>query len=157
MCCVRMMINSTNEYRQVKVHRKKKVNQDNVGKNKNKHFFFWFFVFLWCLIDVHSTTTRYSGFIETILTLTLEESSYIDITLHDIHKQEFYTKINLIGEIIFEDHRGALITGYLPHEIFSKSIFDFVYHEDRLVKLHTLWKCIKKTWNLYFQKFLKMN
>lgn len=77
----------------------------------------------------------------TILIVTIEDSSYIDITLHDIHKQEFYTKINLTGDIIFEDHRGALITGYLPHEIISQSIFDFVYHEDRLVKLHALWKC----------------
>jgi hypothetical protein len=49
--------------------------------------------------------------------------------------------MNLIGEIIFEDHRGALMTGYLPHEILSQSIFNFVYHEDRLVKLHALWKC----------------
>jgi hypothetical protein len=49
--------------------------------------------------------------------------------------------MNLIGEIIFEDHRGASITGYLPHEIVSQSIFNFVYHEDRLVKLHALWKC----------------
>ena len=37
--------------------------------------------------------------------------------------------------------RGALITGYLPHEILSQSIFNFVYREDRLVKLHALWKC----------------
>ncbi|CAF1007253.1 unnamed protein product [Adineta steineri] len=122
ICCVRMMMNSINEYRQVKIQRKKKLNQDNV--------------------DVHSTTQRYSCSIETILIIMLEDSSYIDITLYDIHKQEFYTKMNLIGEIIFEDHRGALITGYLPHEIFSRSIFNFVYHEDRLVKLHALWKCV---------------
>ena len=77
----------------------------------------------------------------TLLLVTLEESAFIDITLHDIPKQEFYTKMNLIGEIIFEDHRGASITGYLPHEILLQSIFNFVYHEDRLVKLHALWKC----------------
>ncbi|UJR26615.1 hypothetical protein I4U23_007934 [Adineta vaga] len=120
--CVRMMINSINEYRQVKIQRKKKQNQD--------------------IFDVDSTTPRYSSSIETILVITLEDSSYIDITLYDIHKQEFYTKMNLVGEIIFEDHRGALITGYLPHELYSQSIFNFVYHEDRLVKLHALWKCV---------------
>lgn len=49
--------------------------------------------------------------------------------------------MNLIGEIIFEDHRGAFITGYLPHEIVLQPIFNFVYPEDRLVKLHALWKC----------------
>ena len=38
--------------------------------------------------------------------------------------------------------RGALITGYLPQELISHSIFHFVYHEDRLVKLHSLWKCV---------------
>jgi len=92
-------------------------------------------------IDVHSTTPRHSCSVGTILIITIEDSSYIDITLYDIHKQEFYTKMNLIGEIIFEDHRGALITGYLPHEIYSQSIFNLVYHEDRLVKLHALWKC----------------
>ncbi|CAF3670219.1 unnamed protein product [Adineta steineri] len=122
VCCVRMVMAISNEYRQVKVHRKKKLNQDNV--------------------DVHSTTTRYGSSVGTILVLTLDDSSYIDITLFDVHKQEFYTKINLIGEIIFEDHRGALITGYLPHELISQSIFNFVYHEDRLVKLHALWKCV---------------
>ena len=31
-CCVRLMMNNTNEYRQVKVHRKKKSNRDTVGK-----------------------------------------------------------------------------------------------------------------------------
>ncbi len=35
MCCVRMMVAITNEYRSVKVHRKKKFNQDNVGKNNS--------------------------------------------------------------------------------------------------------------------------
>ncbi|CAF0765344.1 unnamed protein product [Adineta ricciae] len=119
--CVRMM-NSISEYRQVKIQRKRKVRQD--------------------AIDVHSTTPRYSSSIETILVVTLEDSSYIDITLYDIHKSEFYTKMNLVGEIILEDHRGALITGYLPHELYSQSIFNFVYHEDRLVKLHALWKCV---------------
>lgn len=49
--------------------------------------------------------------------------------------------MNLNGEIIFEDHRGALITGYLPHEMSLQPIFNFVYPEDRLVKLHALWKC----------------
>jgi hypothetical protein len=93
------------------------------------------------ILDVHSTTPRHGCSIETILLITIEDSSYIDIALYDIHKQEFYTKMNLIGEIIFEDHRGASITGYLPHEIVSQSIFNFVYHEDRLVKLHALWKC----------------
>ncbi|CAF1047988.1 unnamed protein product [Adineta ricciae] len=121
VCCVRMVMAAANEYRQVKVHRKRKVNQDTV--------------------DVHSTTPRHSNSIGTILVLTLDNSSYIDITLFDAHKQEFYTKVNLVGEIIFEDHRGALITGYLPHELISQSIFNFVYHEDRLVKLHALWKC----------------
>ncbi|UJR22474.1 hypothetical protein I4U23_025528 [Adineta vaga] len=121
ICCVRMIMAVTNEYRQVKVHRKRKLNQDSV--------------------DVHSTTPRHSSSVGTILVLTLDDSSYIDITLFDVHKQEFYTKINLVGEIIFEDHRGALITGYLPHELISHSIFNFVYHEDRLVKLHALWKC----------------
>ena len=52
--------------------------------------------------------------------------------------------MNLTGEIIFEDHRGALITGYLPHEILLQPIFNFVYHEDRLVKLHALWKCMSQ-------------
>ncbi len=32
MCFVRMMTNNPNEYRQVKIYRKKKINQDNVGK-----------------------------------------------------------------------------------------------------------------------------
>ncbi|CAF0971348.1 unnamed protein product [Rotaria sordida] len=122
ICCVRMIMAVTNEYRQVKVHRKKKFSHDNV--------------------DVHSTTNRYSSSIGTILVLTLDDSSYIDITLFDVYKEEFYTKMNLIGEIIFEDHRGAVITGYLPHEIVSQSIFNFVYHDDRLVKLHALWKCV---------------
>jgi hypothetical protein len=36
---------------------------------------------------------------------------------------------------------NVLITGYLSHEIISQSIFNFVYFEDRLVKLHALWKC----------------
>ncbi|CAM4774006.1 unnamed protein product [Rotaria magnacalcarata] len=122
VCCVRMIVAVTNEYRQVKIHRKRKFNQDNA--------------------DVHSTTHRYSGAVGTILVVTLDDSSYIDLTLFDVHKEEFYTKMNLIGEITFEDHRGAVITGYLPHEILSQSIFNFVYHEDRLVKLHALWKCV---------------
>ncbi|CAF1007449.1 unnamed protein product, partial [Rotaria sordida] len=84
ICCVRMIMAVTNEYRQVKVHRKKKFSHDNV--------------------DVHSTTNRYSSSIGTILVLTLDDSSYIDITLFDVYKEEFYTKMNLIGEIIFEDH-----------------------------------------------------
>ncbi|CAF5002672.1 unnamed protein product, partial [Rotaria socialis] len=117
----RMAINLTNEYRQVRIQRKKKTNLENAA-------------------NVHSTTIRRNSAVGTSLIITIEDSSYIDITLHDIHKQEFYTKMNLVGEIIFEDHRGALVTGYLPHEILSKSIFDFVYHEDRLVKLHALWK-----------------
>ncbi|CAM4938174.1 unnamed protein product [Rotaria socialis] len=119
----RMAINLTNEYRQVRIQRKKKTNLENAA-------------------NVHSTTIRRNSAVGTSLIITIEDSSYIDITLHDIHKQEFYTKMNLVGEIIFEDHRGALVTGYLPHEILSKSIFDFVYHEDRLVKLHALWKCV---------------
>ncbi|CAF5067582.1 unnamed protein product, partial [Rotaria magnacalcarata] len=118
----RMTINVTNEYRQVRIQRKKKTNLENA--------------------NLHSTTTRRNNVFGTILIITIEDSSYIDITLHDIHKQEFYTKMNLVGEIIFEDHRGALETGYLPHEILSQSIFDFVYHDDRLVKLHALWKCV---------------
>lgn len=44
ICCVRMIVALTNEYRQVKVHRKRKINQDNVGKIIKKvrlinHFF----------------------------------------------------------------------------------------------------------------------
>ncbi len=97
-----MMMAITNEYRQVKVHRKKKFNQDNAGKKK-QYYFRQFLYYLF--IDVHSTTPRYSASVGTILVLTLDDSSYIDITLFDVHKQEFYTKINLIGEIIFEDHR----------------------------------------------------
>jgi len=122
VCFSRMMINHVNEYRQVKIQRRKKSNPENV--------------------DVHSSTSRHNGSIETILLVTLEETAFIDITLHDIPKQEFYTKMNLIGEIIFEDHRGAFITGYLPHEIVLQPIFNFVYPEDRLVKLHALWKCV---------------
>ncbi len=34
ICCVRMMMAITNEYRQVKVHRKKKVNEEIVGKRR---------------------------------------------------------------------------------------------------------------------------
>ncbi len=30
------MTNNPNEYHQVKIHRKKKLNQDNVGKNQRK-------------------------------------------------------------------------------------------------------------------------
>lgn len=56
-------------------------------------------------IDVHSTTPRHNESVGTILVLILDDSSYIDLSLFDIHKQEFYTKMNLIGEIIFEDHR----------------------------------------------------
>jgi hypothetical protein len=39
MCCVRIMTNNTNGYRQVKIHRKKKLNQDNVGMNQIKILF----------------------------------------------------------------------------------------------------------------------
>ncbi len=39
ICCVRMMA-VTNEYRLVKIHRKKKLNQDNVGKKKTESLFF---------------------------------------------------------------------------------------------------------------------
>lgn len=92
--------------------------------------------------DIHSTTSQQKLSIENILLITIEESSYIDISLYDIHKEEFYTKMNLLGEITFEDHRGASITGYLPHEILSQSIFNLVHHDDRLVKLHALWKCM---------------
>lgn len=60
---------------------------------------------MWLIKDVHSTTNRYSGVVGTILVVTLDDSSYIDLTLFDIYKEEFYTKINLLGEIIFEDHR----------------------------------------------------
>jgi hypothetical protein len=102
-----MMMAITNEYRQVKVHRKKKLNQDNVGK-ENKNFFNDLNYFFCLLIDVHSTTTRHNGSIGTILVLTIDDSSYIDITLFDAQKQEFYTKMNLIGEITFEDHRYDL-------------------------------------------------
>lgn len=137
ICCVRMMTNNPNEYRQVQVHRKKKLNQDT--------------------IDVHSTTPRHSYSISTILLITLDDSCYIDITLHDIAKQEFYTKMNLIGEIQFGDHRGTLITGYLPHEIVSQSIFNFVYHEDRLVKLHALWKCVTTGSSKLQWRFLSRN
>ena len=97
------------------------------------------------LIGILFTTLQHSCSVQTILVITLEESSYIDITLFDIYKQEFYTKMNLIGEITFEDHRVALITGYLPHEILSRSIFDFVHTEDLLIKFHALWKCKRKT------------
>ncbi len=34
ICCVRMMMSITNEYRQVKVHRKRKFNQETVGKRE---------------------------------------------------------------------------------------------------------------------------
>lgn len=96
----------TNEYRQVKVHRKRKYNQDNVGKNKRKKNIILKLSFIFInIIDVHSTTTRHNGSVGTILVLTLDDSSYIDLTLFDTQKQEFYTKMNLIGEIIFEDHR----------------------------------------------------
>lgn len=36
MCCVRIMTNNASEYRQVKIHRKRKSNQDNVGKKNEK-------------------------------------------------------------------------------------------------------------------------
>lgn len=57
------------------------------------------------LLDVHSTTTQHNESVGSILVLTLDNSSYIDITLFDICKQEFYTKMNLLGEITFDDHR----------------------------------------------------
>ena len=44
ICCVRMMMAITNEYRQVKVHRKKKLNHDNVGKI-NEEFLFHMIIF----------------------------------------------------------------------------------------------------------------
>jgi hypothetical protein len=90
MCSVRMMMGMSSGYRQVKVHRKRKFQHDTIRST-----------------DVHSTTTtkKYTDIIRTILVLTLDDSSYIDITLFDIHKQEFYTKMNLTGQIIFEDHR----------------------------------------------------
>lgn len=102
ICSVRMRMAIGNEYRQVKVHRRRKINHDNAG-NDNDEREKGNDVFL--LIDVHSTTLRPNGSIGTILVLTLDNSSYIDLPLFDIHKQEFYTKMNLIGEIIFEDHR----------------------------------------------------
>ena len=37
--------------------------------------------------------------------LTLDDTPYIDVTLFDVDKNEFYTKMNLLGEITFEDHR----------------------------------------------------
>ncbi|CAF1614630.1 unnamed protein product, partial [Didymodactylos carnosus] len=77
----------------------------------------------------------------TILVLTQNDASYIDINLFDINKQEFYTKMNLMGEITLEDHRGTLITGYLPNEIIRQSIFNFVHQDDLLIKLHGLWRC----------------
>lgn len=48
--------------------------------------------------------------------------------------------------------RGALITGYLPHEILSHSIFSYVYREDRLVKLHALWKCNRVFFSLWIRR-----
>lgn len=64
------------------------------------------------IIDVHSTTNRYTGSVGTILVVTLDDSSYIDLTLFDVHKEEFYTKMNLIGEITFEDHRYDQLIKY---------------------------------------------
>lgn len=122
ICSVRMMTGTTNDYRQVKVHRKNK--------------------FPFETHDVHSTTMKSNGSNRTILVLTFDDSAYLDINLFDTVKQEFYTKMNLMGEILFEDHRGSLITGYLPNELISHSIFNFVHHDDRLVKLHALWKCV---------------
>lgn len=143
MCCVRMMMNNTNDYRQVKIHRKRRATQEHVGKDEreredgvNTSFIHEGFD-----LDVHSTTPRHTCSLGMVLLVTIEESSFVDITLHDTQKQEYYTKMNLIGEITFEDHRGALITGYLPSELIRKSIFHIVCHDDRLVKLHALWKC----------------
>jgi hypothetical protein len=59
---------------------------------------------------------------------TYELFNFLDVNYH----QTIYIYISC---------RGALITGYLPHEIMCQSIFNFVHHEDRLVKLHALWKC----------------
>lgn len=118
-----------------------------VRRKKGEEVCFSSFVFCFSFSDVHSTTPRHTYSIETILLITIEESSYIDITLYDIHKEEFYTKMNLLGEITFEDHRGASITGYLPHEILSQSIFNLVHPDDRLVKLHALWKCTKRNFS----------
>lgn len=99
-----MIMATTSEYRQVKVHRKRKLNQDNVGKLAPRRVAHSLDTPR-ARLDVHSTTPRHSGSVGTILVLTLDDSSYIDISLFDVHKEEFYTKINLAGEIIFEDHR----------------------------------------------------
>ena len=135
------MMNNTNDYRQVKIQRKRKLTQEHAGKGEREKSVSVSFIDEEFDLDVHSTTPRHTCSVGTVLLVTIEESLFIDITLHDTQKQEFYTKMNLIGEITFEDHRGALITGYLPSELIRKSIFHIVYHDDRLVKLHALWKC----------------
>ena len=103
ICSVRMMAAISNNYRQVNVHRKRKLNQDNIGKSETDVFQLTSYVGA----DVHSTTNKSSETIGTILVLTLDDCSYIDISLFDINKQEFYTKMDLTSEIIFEDHRYA--------------------------------------------------
>lgn len=104
---VRMMMGMTHDYRQVKVHRKNKYPMENSGNflviNADLSLFP-------LRLDVHSTTPnammiKSNGSIRTILVLTFDDSAYLDINLFDIHKQEFYTKMNLMGEILFEDHR----------------------------------------------------
>ena len=47
-------------------------------------------------------------------------------------------------------YRGAILTGYLPHEMISQAIFNFVYRDDHLVVLHALWKCNLKYFSLTF-------
>ncbi len=60
ICSVRMIMAVTNEYRQVKVHRKKKFSQDNAGNN-NMLFISSSSVSYLFSLDVHSTTNRYGG------------------------------------------------------------------------------------------------
>lgn len=36
MCCVRMMMNNTNDYRQVKIHRKRRATQEHIGKDERE-------------------------------------------------------------------------------------------------------------------------
>jgi len=72
-----------------------------------------------------------------------------------VSNNELLLTINSI--CIYISSRGALITGYLPHEITSQSIFNFVYHEDRLVKLHALWKCKLNILVIKFVFFFNQN
>jgi hypothetical protein len=67
--------------------------------------------------DVHSTTPRHSGSVGTILVLILDDSAYIDLPLFDVYKQEFYTKMNLLGEITFEDHRYDLLLRQITNRL----------------------------------------